>query len=73
MATDTFRSEYKPLIPGQSELILDIKGKAQELYDLFSLIDNGSPESLSTNGREVSLSRTNLEQAVMWAVKGVTA
>lgn len=42
--------------------ISDIKDKAQELYQMMN--------HLQTN-REMQLAKTNLEQAVMWYVKGV--
>ena len=60
---DTFRKEYKPLDDGQKQLMLDIKDKAEELHDLLELV----------GGREGSVAKTQLETAIMWAVKGVTS
>jgi hypothetical protein len=59
---DTFRKEYQPLKESNSGLIFKIKESAEQLEDLMR----------ETNpSRELSLAITNLEQAVMWAVKAV--
>lgn len=60
---EVFRPEYKELTQEQKDLVLEVKTKAGELYDLFA----------KTSGRETSVAITNLEQSVMWAVKGITA
>jgi len=65
----TFRSEYRELTPEAKERIVTIKDKAQELLD-FILDDNGMTQAGS---RELSLAKTKLEEAVMWAVKHWTA
>jgi hypothetical protein len=59
---DNFRKQYKPLTPEQGQLVSGIKSAADVLYSLIDTIDN----------REMSIAKTNLEQAVMWAVKGAT-
>lgn len=43
-----------------------IKEKAEELETLYT--EASDPDI----GREIALAKTNLEQSVMWAVKGVT-
>lgn len=58
---DTFRKEYRPLKKENSDLILLIKSKAEELEELFSHVKS----------REMSLALTNLEQCTMWATKAV--
>lgn len=60
-----FRVEYRELIEEEKIDIRAIKTSADVLY---KLIEDVVPDS-----RERSLALTNLEQAVMWAVKGVTA
>lgn len=65
----TFRPEYKELTQEAKERIVTIKDKAQELLD-FILDDNGTTQAGS---RELSLAKTKLEEAVMWAVKHWTA
>ncbi|HEO1391241.1 TPA: hypothetical protein VAH77_000456 [Legionella pneumophila] len=58
---DRFRKVYKPIHQDNSNLILEMKTKAEELDALFSLVPS----------REMSLAVTNLEQAMMWATKAV--
>jgi hypothetical protein len=59
--SDTFRKTYKALKSVNSDLIQNIKLKAEELEDLFKKVNN----------REMALAKTNLEQSIMWATKGV--
>lgn len=67
---DTFRKEYTPLTDEQKAQMGAIKDKAQELLDLFNAAV--PPGEQSERSRCMALGRTNLEQAIMWAVKGVT-
>lgn len=62
----TFRTVYRPLTTDEAQHLVNIKDKAGELLDLFNQYPN------DTAGRELALARTKLEEAVMWAVKGVT-
>lgn len=61
MSKDTFRKVYSVLKSETSDLILAIKTKGEELEDLMSKVNN----------REMSLAKTNLEQAIMWSTKAV--
>ena len=62
---DVFRiGPQSPLSDEQQSLILSIKLKAGELYDLYMQ---------SKNSRELSIACTELEYSVMWAVKCITA
>jgi hypothetical protein len=65
--TDVFRKSYKPVSVEMSSFVIKLKEKAEELYALLD--DAGTPD----NGREIALAKTNLEQSIMWAVKGLTA
>ena len=56
---DTFRKTYTTLPSDKNALVLNIKDKAEELEQLMK----------NVTSREMSLALTNLEQAVMWAVK----
>lgn len=62
--SDVFHKTYNPVSEEDGKLIAAIKDKAEELYALYET---------APIGRENSLSRTKLEESVMWAVKGITA
>lgn len=61
MTKDTFRKVYRPLKEENTVLIQAIKTKCDELEELMDKIAS----------REMSLAKTNLEQASMWATKAV--
>lgn len=63
--TDTFRREQKRLTDAQAAAIDRIKSAAD---DLKAAIDAAGGEPRST-----AVAITNLEQSVMWAVKGISA
>lgn len=70
--SDTYRKEFRTLLGEQKELMLKIKEQAEVLEILFDQIGGNQTTNASIK-RMVSLAKTNLEQAIMWAVKGVTA
>ena len=49
------------------ELVEKVKAKAGELWDLYH---SGTNEPGTEGGRMYALAKTNLEQSVMWFVKG---
>lgn len=61
-----FRPTYRALTDQEKLLHDQIKTKAEELNLLFVGIAVEQP-------RYVALAQTSLEQAVMWAVKGLTS
>ena len=61
---NVMRHQYRVLSDDQKEAMVDIKDKALELHDLI--------ESLGSS-RELSISKTKIEEATMWAVKHLTA
>lgn len=63
---DVFRQTFRELSESEKQRMAELKAKAQELYDMMELMMH------SDNGRELALAKTNLEQAVMWAIKGHT-
>ena len=66
--SDTFHKEYKKLEPSKADWMKQVKEKAQELHDLI-----GRPTQGGFMGqREITLAKTQLETAIMWAVKGIT-
>ena len=63
--TDVMRTQYRKLTLQEKQAMDDVKRLARELYDYI--------EDLTPPGREFSLAKTKVEEAVMWAVKGITA
>lgn len=60
MTTDTFKKVYTVMPEEIKQAIFDMKTKAEELQSMF--YDK-------INNREMSIAKTNLEQAMMWATK----
>lgn len=67
MGNDPFRTQYRELSPAEKEKVEAIKSKASELLALITPDQAAGPA-----GRCGALAITNLEQSVMWAVKGIT-
>jgi L-lactate utilization protein LutC len=67
---DPFRKAYTNLNPEQQDAMNRIKLQAQELYDLMEEIVTKTEKS--ERARCMNTARTNLETAIMWAVKGIT-
>lgn len=63
--TDIFRKEYRELSEDAKNCMALIKDDAERLYDSISL-------ALDADPRMIALAKTNLEQAVMWAIKAIT-
>lgn len=57
------RHQYRVLTEDEKVLMVAIKDKGQEFLDLLDSL---------TQDRETALARTKIEEAVMWAVKGLT-
>jgi hypothetical protein len=57
--TDVFKKVYTEMPKDIKETIFSMKEKAEELQVYFDRINN----------REMSIAKTNLEQAMMWATK----
>lgn len=70
MANDTFRKEYTPLSDEQKQQVSDLKGTAEILLGLFN--EFVPQEERSERSRCMAIARTNLETAVMFAVKAIT-
>ena len=67
---DVFRKEYAELSDEQKDQMNAIKDTAQVLLNLFD--DAVSTDERSERSRCMAIARTNLETAVMYAVKAVT-
>lgn len=63
-ANNAVRHEYRVLTPAEKQQMTQIKDIGAEFIAACREIGNG---------REMSLAITNAEQAVMWAVKHITA
>jgi hypothetical protein len=61
---NTMRHQYRVLTDAEKANMQAIKDKGLELFELIA--------GLGTS-RELSLARTKAEEAVMWAVKHITA
>jgi hypothetical protein len=66
--TDTFRKVYKENLPQVKDDIFVFKSKAEALLYEFDAVNLRE----ETDKRCMSLAKTNLEQAIMWAVKAIT-
>lgn len=67
---NVFRGTYRILTEEEKNLMADIKERAEELY---GVIDNyAGQQGAGQMQRYYALAKTNLEEAVMWAVKGIT-
>jgi hypothetical protein len=62
-----FRPTYRALTDDEKKLHDEIKAKACELEKMIEQIKDGKP------GRYKALAMTDLEKAIMWAVKELTS
>jgi hypothetical protein len=69
---DTYRKEYRPLTDKEKQLMEKIKIRAEKLEVLFDKVNTNRNEIPSASGREIALAKTKLEEAIMWAIKGLT-
>lgn len=65
---DITRKVYTPLNPDQEKDMLKVKDLANHLHALLEISHDKYPNSR----RELSFSKTKLEECSMWAVKGIT-
>lgn len=68
MSQNIFRPEYRELSEEEKKRVDDIKTKAQDLLETMDF----PREQQHPAGRHIALAKTALEEAVMWAVKGIT-
>lgn len=60
---NTMRHEYRVLTAEEKQDMLDVKDKGLELFKLIDEIGSS---------REMSLAKTRVEEAIMWATKHIT-
>ena len=63
IVNNVMRHEYRPLTIDEAEQVRAVKDIGKTYYDLCTRIGNS---------RELSLAKTKIEEAVMWAVKHIT-
>ncbi len=68
--SDTFRKAYRPLTDGEATAVEEIKTAAETIEAAIKRVQGDIPHG--PRARLFSLAMTNLEQAVMWGVKGVS-
>jgi len=66
--SDTFRKEYRPLSDEAKQDMNRFKSLAEYLLVAFEVADTRT----DVDKRMMALAKTNLEQAVMWAIKAIT-
>jgi hypothetical protein len=66
--SDAVRHNYRVLSDAEKAAMTAIKDLGAELLELI----NGVAEENPNAGRACALARTKTEEAVMWAVKGLT-
>lgn len=73
VCSNAFRATYRTLTDNEKTLIQNIKAQAEVMAKLFHDAGNTSYESERFASRNLSMAFTHLEDAVMRAVKHVTA
>ena len=68
--TDRFRKTFRPLTEHEANASDAIKDAAESLVNV---IENAAQSGLLKDPRYKALALTDVESAVMWAVKGITA
>jgi hypothetical protein len=70
--TSIFRPEYRQLDDFEKKKIEDIKAAAEAMYEAMNRRPEGAGRAFGMD-RYHATAVTKLEEAVMWAVKGVTS
>lgn len=66
--TDTMRSAYRELTNDDKIRINNVKAQIVNIYSYLEQLDR-----VVEAHREIAIAKTKLEEACMWAVKGLTA
>lgn len=69
---DVFRNNFKLLDQYTIDTISSFKEKAEHLLHDLEVAEAVEPEVSVVDRRCMALAKTNLEQAIMWAVKAIT-
>ncbi len=65
---DDVRTEHRQLTAEEVAAMGAVKAQGQALIDILGQLQARTP----AGGREFALAKTKAEEAVMWAVKGIT-
>ena len=68
---NTMRHQYRTLTEKERAQVDAVKSKGDYFLKLIDTIASSYPEGKGPR-RELALARTKIEEAVMWAVKGIT-
>lgn len=60
---------HRQLTPDEAELVTAVKEQGQHALEAMDALAS----QLGRGGREFALAKTKFEEAVMWAVKGITS
>ncbi len=71
-ANNAVRHQYRVLSDQEKAMMVSLKDKGAEFIELLH-IAGGNPGVEKQASRELSIAQTKIEEAVMWAVKHVTA
>jgi hypothetical protein len=71
---DAMRKEYRELTATEAGFVQDVKDFGEAFVSTLYEIKEGGPSTASTTplNRELAIAKTKIEEAVMWAVKGIT-
>lgn len=72
VVNNTLRHNYRILSDAEKAHMSALKTKGQEFLNLIDEVGGTEPDQRKAS-RELSIAKTKIEEAVMWAVKHVTA
>lgn len=70
VVNNVMRHEYRKLNEDEKRMMQLVKDKGLEFHNLLTDV---AVVTKTTGSRELSLAKTKIEEAVMWAVKHLTA
>ncbi len=72
IVNNVMRHEYRVLSEADKDNMGKIKDLGLEMWNLIEKIGNQGAPDRGPGSRELSLAKTKVEEAVMWAVKHIT-
>lgn len=71
--SNTFRKAYRDLTADEVRAIESLKDAAEDIEAQIDAVLGKGPGLPEGRGRALALAKTKLEEAVMWAVRGISA